>query len=371
MKCKVLFVFFTLVLLVVACASPTPAQPQTVKETVVVPQIVKETVVVPQTVVPQTVPAADVGAPLTLARRISLPGVKPGRLDHLAVDIKRNRVILAALGNDTIEVVDRALGKVIQSIPGQNVPQAVLYIPEFDKLVVTNDGGQVNIYGGAKYEFVKTLNFEGPDNMRYDEKEKIIYVAVDEGLAMIDAKTLTPLPTALKTLEHSESFQLEQKGTRIFADMSRGNVIEVIDRKAGKTVATWPMPPTVAKGPWPMQLDEDNHRLFVCTTNPSLVVVFDTESGKIVTKFHVVVDADDIYYDAETKRIYISGGEGFVDVWKQLDPDRYQLLAKAPSRVGARTSVTWSSRAGQWIIVAAPADVTAGAELLFYKIQDY
>ena len=120
-----------------------------------------------------------------------------------------------------------------------------------------------------------------------------------------------------------------------------------------------------------MQLDEGNHRLFVCTTNPSLVVVFDTESGKIVTKFHVTVDADDIYYDADTKRLYISGGEGVVDVWQQVNPDSYQLLAKVPSRVGARTSVLWSSRAGKWDIVAAPADATSGAELLFYKMQDY
>jgi hypothetical protein len=220
-------------------------------------------------------------------------------------------------------------------------------------------------------EFEKALNFNGPDNIRYDDQAKIIYVAVDEGLATIDAKTMTTLPTVLKTPEHSESFQLETKGTRIFANMSRANATLVIDRKTGQTVASWPMPADVAKGPWPMQLDEGNHRLFVCTTNPSLVVVFDTESGKIVTKFHVTVDADDIFYDAETKRLYLSGGEGFVDVWQQLAPNSYQRLAKVPSRVGARTSTTWSSRAGKWIIVAAPADVTAGAELLFYKAQDY
>jgi len=129
MKRIVLLVILALALLGVASALPPLTQPQAV--------------VAQATVAPQ---AADVGAPLTLARRISLPGVKPGRLDHLAVDVSRNRVFLAALGNDTVEVVDRALGKVIQSIPGQNVPQAVLYIPEFDKLVVTNDEGQVNIY---------------------------------------------------------------------------------------------------------------------------------------------------------------------------------------------------------------------------------
>src|SRR5207244_1618301 len=51
-----------------------------------------------------------------------------------------------------------------------------------------------------------------------------------------------------------------------------------------------------------------------------------------------VLDTDDLYYDAARKRIYVAGGEGFISVFQQKDADHYQLLAKVPSALGARTA---------------------------------
>lgn len=307
--------------------------------------------------------------PIVLTNRIPLPGVV-GRMDHFTIDNKHRRVIVTALGNNTVEVVGGFTLRDIHSIPGQDGPQGVLYVPDIDKLIVTNEGGKVNIYEGDKYEFVKAIDFDGADNLRYDPTGKLIYVSYAEGIGQIDAKTLERLPTVYKFPEQPESFQLETKGSRIFVNLPVANSVAVLDRKTGQRIATWKV--TDARTNFALMLDEAHHRLFSVFRNPSTIIVFDTESGRIVAKLPCVVDVDDIWYEPTTKRIYLSGGEGFVDVFHQLDPDHYELIGKVPTFTGARTSVIWGEyRARQGMVIAVPATSNQGAELWFTQFVDY
>src|SRR5437763_1943066 len=82
---------------------------------------------------------AQVPAPLTLTQTIPLPGVK-GRFDHFSIDVKGRRLFVAALGNNTIEVLDLAAGKRIHSVTGMSKPQGVLFLPGADQILVANGG---------------------------------------------------------------------------------------------------------------------------------------------------------------------------------------------------------------------------------------
>jgi DNA-binding beta-propeller fold protein YncE len=307
--------------------------------------------------------------PMVLTNRVSLPGVV-GRLDHFTIDNKHRRVIVAGLGNNTVEVVGGFSLRDIHSIPGQDGPQGVLYVPEIDKLVVANEGGKVNIYEGDKYEFVKALDFDGADNLRYDPAAKLIYVSFADGIGMIDAKTLERLPTVYKFPEQPESYQLEKNGPRIFVNLPNANSVAVLDRKTGERIATWKV--TDARTNFAMLLDEADHRLFSVFRNPSTIMVFDTESGKIIARLPCVVDVDDIWYEPTTKRLYVSGGEGFVDVFHKVDADHYERIGKVPTFTGARTSVIWGEyRARQGMVIGVPATSNQGAELWFTQFIDY
>jgi hypothetical protein len=88
-----------------------------------------------------------------------------------------------------------------------------------------------------------------------------------------------------------------------------------------------------------MALDEANHRLFVGTRNPARLVVFDTESGRQITALNISGDTDDLFFDQENKRIYVSAGEGNIDVLNQMDADHYQPASKIATASGARTSL--------------------------------
>jgi hypothetical protein len=118
-----------------------------------------------------------------------------------------------------------------------------------------------------------------------------------------------------------------------------------------------------------MILDEDNHRLFVITRAPPLVVVLDTDSGKEVARVRVKAASDDAYFDAARKRIYVICGEGYISVIQQNDPNRYALIEHIPTIVGARTG----GLLGGNLYVGVPAGATGAtdpAQLWVYQAQE-
>jgi DNA-binding beta-propeller fold protein YncE len=306
--------------------------------------------------------------PLQLIQKIPVPAVA-GRIDHFTAFPKRRLLIFAALGNNSMEIVNTFQAKVVQSIKGLNEPQGVLYVPGLDKIFVANAGsGEVKVYDGKTYALRKTIELgaeSDTDNLRWDEDSKRVFVGIVGGIAMIDAATEAHVGKDLKgSGGHSESFQLEKKGSRIFVNVPEdGSVVNVIDRKTGE-LAKWEL--NGVKANYPMALDEDDHRLFVVTRRPPFVMVLDTNTGKEVARVPVGGSCDDVYYDAERKRIYAIGGEGFISVVQQNDPDHYTLTANIPSAVGVRTGIFY----GTSLYVGVPASGLEPAQVWNYAVPE-
>jgi DNA-binding beta-propeller fold protein YncE len=291
-------------------------------------------------------PAARDLLPLQLEEQIPIPHVA-GRLDHFSADVKRKRLFVSALGNNTVEVIDTFQGKVIHSIPGLSQPQGPLYVPGFDKLYVANaEDGKVRVFDGATYALKKTIDFgKDPDNLRYDAATKKVFVGFGEddgGIATIDPATDERVGPVLKTEGHPESFQVEASGTHVFVNVpDAGNVVESIDRKTG-AVTKWPL--AGLRGNYAMALNEADHRLFTITRKTPMMVVLDTTTGKEVARLRAAGECDDVYFDESRKRVYVIGAEGFISVFQENDPDHYELVASAPSAVGIRTGFFYPKR---------------------------
>ncbi len=305
--------------------------------------------------------------PLQLIQRIPVPGVA-GRIDHFTAFPKRRLLIFAGLGNNSVEIVNTFEAKVVHSIKGLNEPQGVLYVPEFDKIFVANAGsGKVNVYDGKTYALRKSIDLgeeSDTDNLRYDEATKRVFVGIVGGIAMIDAATEAHVDKDLKgSGGHSESFQLEKKGSRVFVNVPDDGNVNVIDRKTG-ALAKWEL--NGAKANYPMALNEDDHRLFVITRRPPLLVVLNTDTGKEVARVPVGGSCDDVYFDAERKRIYALGGEGFISAVQQNDPDHYALSANIPTTVGVRTGIFF----GTSLYVGVPASGLEPAQIWNYAVPE-
>lgn len=274
--------------------------------------------------------------PLRLETTIELPDVQ-GRIDHMSVDVKGQRLFVSALGNNTVEVIDTRAGKRIKTISGLAEPQGVLYVPANDRLYVANaKDGSVRIFDGTSYAFLKTIAYgDDADNLRYDAgRQKTLVGYGDGALGEIDNEGRRVAETKLDA--HPESFQLEKSSPRIYVNLPKSRKIAVIDRDKHAITATWRTGMDFAN--YPMALDEPDHRLFVVTRFPARLLVFDTATGKIVQSLAAVGDCDDVFYDQARKRIYASGGEGAISVFDQQDPDHYKESARIDTRKGARTS---------------------------------
>jgi DNA-binding beta-propeller fold protein YncE len=205
--------------------------------------------VVDQACAQQNAPQArefDKLPPLTLRTRIPLPGVY-GRMDHYGWDGKHANLIVSALGNDTVEIVNS--WKRVRTITGLEHPQAAVYVPGIDRIVVSSQSGKLRFYDAETYALVKTLDFSAnanTDNMRYDPTSQRIYVAYGDGargaLAVVDPLAMEQLEE-FKVGSHPESFQLERDGPRIFVNLPDQESIAVIDQKTG-AVTKWKFPAT-------------------------------------------------------------------------------------------------------------------------------
>jgi hypothetical protein len=309
--------------------------------------------------------------PLTLRTRIPLPGVY-GRLDHYGWDSKRGNLIVSALGNDTIEIVNS--WKRVRTITGLEHPQAAVYVPGIDRIAVSSQSGKLRFYDADSYTLIKTLDFGAnadTDNMRYDLVSRRIYVGYGDGargaLAVVDPATMERLEE-FKLGSHPESFQLERDGPRIFVNLPDQESIGVIEQKTG-AVTKWKIPGYT--NVHALALDEAGHRLFAASLQPGRLTVVDTESGRVVASLPCVLGVDDIWFDPTRRRIY-APGSGAIDVFQQIDPDHYAARARVQVGAGAgSTSFHLKTRTQDSLFMSWPNMLPqGGSEVALFYVDD-
>jgi YVTN family beta-propeller protein len=274
------------------------------------------------------------GAPLVLEAKIPL-GEVSGRIDHLAVDVKRQRLFVAELGNDTLGVVDLAAGKVLRTITGLKEPQGVAYVGFADSIYVANAGdGSVQVLRGDDLAPIGRIELgDDADNVRVDAQRSRVLVGYGKGaFAVIDPASRTKTAD-LRLKGHPEGFQID--GTQVFVNVPDAGDIEIVDLA---TEANRSLPTGDLRSNFPMAIDRDAHRVLVVFRSPPTLMALSSQDGRLAAKLETCGDADDVFVDAKRRRAYVSCGEGAVDVLEQREAG-YGRLARVPSVSGARTSL--------------------------------
>jgi DNA-binding beta-propeller fold protein YncE len=304
---------------------------------------------------------------LRLTHTIPLPGVT-GRFDHFAIDSNGKRLFVAALGNNTLEVFDVARFERAGTIKGLRKPTGVAFLPQMGRLFVANgDDGTLRAYDTKTLGPAGTVSsLDDADNLRFDTNANRLYVGHGDGaLGVIDPAALRVVST-IKLRGHPESFQLEPGGRRIFINIPGARQIAVVDRDAQRIIAEWPM--TTSRANFPMSFDAQNRRLFVGCRQPPRLVILDTDSGRPVADLPISGDTDDLFYDSKLSRIYISCGEGFIDIIEQKSANTYARLERVATTKGARTSF-FSPELRQFYL-AVPEHEGKPATLQVYSVGD-
>jgi DNA-binding beta-propeller fold protein YncE len=277
-------------------------------------------------------PAAE----LELIQTIPLKG-KAGNLDHVAIDLKGDRLFVANKANNTLDIVDLKAGKLVLQKTGQTAIQGIAYAADLNRIFVgLGSNGLCNVLDGKSYTVLETISFkDDADNVQYNPNTHLVYVAhAEKSLGVVDARTFA-VKADIKLPDTAEGFQLETKRPRLYLNTPGPSLVAVIDTEKNTVINKYPV--KLAGAGHPLALDEANQRIYVGCRKAPMVVVLDTETGKEIMGEPIPEGVDDLFLDAKRKRLYASCGEGFLAVLKQVDADHIQTVEKIATAKGAKT----------------------------------
>lgn len=281
--------------------------------------------------------ATEAKARLILERSIPLENVS-GRIDHMAVDSAGKRLFIAELGNNSVDVIDLQRGKVVGRINGLKEPQGVVYIPDQDLIIVTSaKDGSVRFFRAANLSPLGPIRLgDDADNIRIDATTGHVLVGYGSGaLAVIDATRQTQIAD-IKLAGHPESFQIDPNTNRAFVNVPDDNKIVVIDLQSRKQSAAWKAPSL--RSNFPMALADAGGPLAVVFRSPAALVLLKPATGAMIQRLDTCGDADDVFFDDKRDRIYVSCGEGAVDIMEH-DDRGFRRADRIKTSNGARTSL--------------------------------
>jgi DNA-binding beta-propeller fold protein YncE len=298
---------------------------------------------------------------LELENKIPLGAVN-GRIDHLAFNPSRKHVFIAELENNSLGVADVGSGRLLHRITGLSEPQGVGYVPSVDMLFVANGGdGTVRVFKDGDFTPTGRQGLDSDaDNVRVDAEAGHVYVGYGAGaLAVIDpASGMKVKDIALPV--HPESFQISRSTRRIFVNLPNAGSIVVLG-KEGDRQATWSTDKN--RGNFAMALDEENRSVVVAYRIPPKLSVRAMRDGVTIADRDTCGDVDDVFVDAMRQRVYVTCGEGFIDVFNARGD--YTHLGRIATRRGARTSLFIPTV--DRLAVAVRANGNSAAELWIYR----
>lgn len=315
-------------------------------------------------------PAAGSEPSLVLQKSIPIPGVV-GRIDHMDYDAAGGRLFVAALGNGSVEVLGVAASSVIASIRGLAEPQGIAFVADARKVYVTTGGsGELGVYDAASLGLLRRIQLGGDaDNLHYDMAGRRLFISAGEAIRSLSVQD-DVLSPAVALPGHPEGFALSPAQPLLYANVPvRGRGVFVIDRNRMSLLSRWPVGGPLANlfSNFPLALDENGRQLFVATRVPSALVVMDAGTGTQVATVRIDGDADDVFLDAARSRLYVSCGDGFIDVISRKNADSYALRDRIPTAAGARTSL-WVAPTGT-LYVAAPQRGDLPARILVFRAR--
>jgi DNA-binding beta-propeller fold protein YncE len=279
--------------------------------------------------------AAAESATLELVQTIPLKG-GAGRFDHLALDAKGDRLFIANLSNNILDVVDLKAGKLIKQIGGQQKIQGVAFVPGLDRIFVGNgQDGVCNAFDGKTYDLIRSVKLDDADNVRYDPRTKQVYVAhAENSLSVIDPEKVEVKAT-IKLPGAPEAFRLDPSQPRLYVNIPTPCQVAVVDTEKNEVVNKFPL--TLAEANYPLALDAEGGHLFVGCRKKPKVVVLDVKTGKEVEGVEIPADIDDLFYDAKRDRLYASCGAGLLAVLQSKEGKHYEVAERVPTGKLART----------------------------------
>lgn len=310
-----------------------------------------------------------------LIKSVDLAGYT-GDFDHFAVDYDRNRLLLAAEDHGTIEIFDLKTSEHLLTVGGFGNPHSILARRGVPTLFITDSEKQMSTIRNADTlakEKTVTLT-PGADTAKYDAASNTLYVVTggkDVDMKTANLEAVNPDTGDRKALltfpdNHVEAMAFAEGDPRLFINLTQTNKLAVVDRNTMKILNMWPVSP--ARQNAMVSFDQAQHRLYVVCRQPGMVVVMNSDTGAVVSTQPAPLRADEVQYDANSHRLYVPGGEGYLGIYDTSDPDHVKLLEKVTTAPGAKTGLLLPS-IHRLFLAVSPGESKTMAKVLTYEVK--
>jgi DNA-binding beta-propeller fold protein YncE len=317
---------------------------------------------------------ARAAAPLKLVAKYEMPAAVKGRFDHLAADVPNNRLLLTAETAHEVLVFNLRTGKYLRAITGIEIPHAILFRDDLNRIYVTDGGaGELKIYNGKTYQQTGAVKLKvDSDSIRYDPATHDLYIVngggdAHESFSMVSVvNTTTDRKVADIRIDGDtlEAMALSDASPLLYVNNPSKNLVDVVSRRTKSVGKTWPV--TMGKRNVAMAFDPTTHRLFVACRS-GVIVVLDSETGKELQTLPIGTGVDDLIFDPASKRIYAACASGVISVYQEDRPDHYSHLGDVASARGGKNEVLVPQM--KRLFITVPPQGTTPGEVYVYEVQ--
>jgi YVTN family beta-propeller protein len=269
-----------------------------------------------------------------LDKTIALTG--DGGYDYLSIDKVNNRLYVSH--GTMVNVVDLATERQVGVIDGMKGTHGIAFANKENRGFISDGRANAAVAFDLKtLKIVATipLDAKGPDAIMYDAYSDRVYSFNGESnnASVIDPNTLKQVGTI--ALGGAPEFGVADGKGKIYNNLEDKNSMNVIDTKSLKVIKNFPLAP--GGGPTGLALDLKTNRAFsVCRENKGMEVV-DINTGKVVATVPIGAGVDAVAFDAETKLLFCSNGDGTTTIIKQETADKYTVVQSLATQNRAKT----------------------------------
>jgi YVTN family beta-propeller protein len=268
-----------------------------------------------------------------LVKEIPIGG--EGSWDILTIDSAASRLYLSHATK--VVVVDLNTNSVTGEIADTPGVHAFVAVPEVQRGFSSN--GKESKSSIVDLTTLKTTSKIdtglNPDAIVYEPRHGEVYVFNHTGnsVTVINSKTATVSAT-IPLGGTPEFAAVDQAAGRVYCNVEDKSEVAVIDADKHEVVARWSLSP--GEEPSGIAFDATHHRLFAGCHN-KVMVMLDTESGKVVGSVPIGSGVDGCAFDDATQLAFASCGDGTTTIAKEQAPNKLAVVQILKTERGART----------------------------------
>jgi DNA-binding beta-propeller fold protein YncE len=255
--------------------------------------------------------------------------------DYITVDSAARHIYLSH--GTEIKVIDADSGSLITNITGLKQSHGVALASEFGRGFITDGAqGKVIIFDLQTFKVTGEAKADkDADSVTYDPFSKRVFVMNGDphSATVIEAKSGGVVGTI--DLGGGPEFAVADGHGTVYVNLEDKSELVVIDSNSLEIKSRWPLAP--AGAPTALATDVQHHRLFSAGRDPQMLVVLDSDSGKILQSFPISAGADAAAYESETGLLFVSTREGLVHVFHEDSPDKFSESETIKTEFGAKT----------------------------------